>query len=90
MASYGKASTVYLAEAMSPGPIVRINPDELHINDIEFSDTLYALNAKRDKDPSHIQLFGTPLSRRCHRHNEDYFFIGILMTSIYSVRIRIS
>jgi hypothetical protein len=45
------------------GPIVRINPDELHINDIDYFDTAYTLNKRRDKDPYHVQIFGTPLSR---------------------------
>jgi hypothetical protein len=42
--------------------IVRINPDELHVDDIEIFGTLYALGVKRDKGPHHIQMFGTPLS----------------------------
>lgn len=44
------------------GPIVRITPDELHIRDVEYFDTLYTLRKDRDKDPQHTQIFGTPLS----------------------------
>lgn len=31
------------------GPIIRIRPDELHIKDSEFYDTIYSRSAKRDK-----------------------------------------
>ncbi|KAL8737566.1 MAG: hypothetical protein Q9181_001544 [Wetmoreana brouardii] len=44
------------------GPIVRIAPNELHIQDIEFHGTLYALGAKRNKVPYMIDIFGTNLA----------------------------
>ncbi|KAL9601749.1 MAG: hypothetical protein Q9179_002771 [Wetmoreana sp. 5 TL-2023] len=44
------------------GPIVRIAPNELHIQDVEFHGTLYALGAKRNKVPYMIDIFGTNLA----------------------------
>lgn len=44
------------------GPIVRIAPNELHIKDVEYHDTLYALGVKRNKVPYMIDIFGTPLA----------------------------
>ena len=34
---------------MLPGPIIRITPEELHINDPEYYDTLYERSGRRDK-----------------------------------------
>lgn len=47
------------------GPIVRINPYELHISDPNFYDTLYASSGggeKRDKWEWYTKQFGTPES----------------------------
>lgn len=44
------------------GPIVRIAPNELHVADVEYYDTLYALGVKRDKVPYMIDIFGTTLA----------------------------
>lgn len=44
------------------GRIVRIAPNELHIKDVEYHDTLYALGVKRNKVPYMIDIFGTTLA----------------------------
>lgn len=46
---------------MEVGPIVRINPWELHINDPEYYDEIYAGGSKkREKWPYLCGQFGTP------------------------------
>jgi cytochrome P450 len=44
------------------GPIVRVNPHEIHINDPEFYDKLYANNKPANKWEWQAQQFGVPLS----------------------------
>ncbi|MCJ1326887.1 hypothetical protein MMC10_003553 [Thelotrema lepadinum] len=44
------------------GSIVRIGPNEVHVNDPDFRDTLYAQGSRREKVPYMVDLFATPLS----------------------------
>lgn len=56
---------------MHVGPIVRINPSEVHINDADWFDTLYAgPGSIRDKDPKAARIAGTPLSSKVFEVNE--------------------
>ncbi|KAK8161786.1 cytochrome P450 [Phyllosticta citrichinensis] len=43
---YGKPTNNY-----APGPVVRINPNEVHIGDPDYFDVLFGHNMKIDKDP---------------------------------------
>ncbi|KAL6716918.1 hypothetical protein ACLMJK_004830 [Lecanora helva] len=44
------------------GPIIRITPDELHVEDPEFLDELYSRSERRDKYESTSNRFGNPTS----------------------------
>lgn len=35
------------------GPIVRINPDELHCSDVSFADEIYAVSGRKRDKPVH-------------------------------------
>jgi cytochrome P450 len=63
----------FLTNVNLKGPIVRINPHELHIRDPEFYDELYAPAAKRrDKYKNWVILSGTPdasFSTVSHSHH---------------------
>lgn len=65
------------------GPIVRIGPNEVHINDPEYFDELYALKHHMDKDPFFYRFMGTNESsfatisynlHRKRRSKENAFF----------------
>lgn len=45
---------------MSAGPIIRISPHELHVDDIEFFDRLNSFQGKWNKDPFTAHQFANP------------------------------
>ncbi|KAI1914338.1 hypothetical protein LOZ61_002239 [Ophidiomyces ophidiicola] len=54
------------------GPIVRISPHELHINDPEYYEILYSRDSPRDKYSYYTEQFGTPMaaiSTKEHAHH---------------------
>ena len=44
------------------GPIIRINPNELHVRDSAWFDTLYDSSKPAYKHPDHLRRFGTELA----------------------------
>lgn len=62
---YGKPSRSSKSDILytdvHKGPIVRINPFELHVSDPDFIDTLYTRSAPRDKHSYMTSQFGNPL-----------------------------
>lgn len=48
---------------MSIGPVVRINPEELHFDDIAFVDKIYAAGGqKRDKQQHFLNFVAGPIT----------------------------
>lgn len=68
-----------------PGPIVRINPRELHINDPHYYDHIYASGGKkRNKDPYFVGLFSTPLSMITTIDHDHHRFRREILSNFFS------
>ncbi|KAL9619844.1 MAG: hypothetical protein Q9160_005584 [Pyrenula sp. 1 TL-2023] len=74
------------------GPIVRINPNEVHINDPEYYHNIYAGGSRRvDKDPSTLAGFSVPASvaatvdHGLHRQRRGYMNPYFAKRSIVSM-----
>ncbi|GAP88286.1 putative benzoate 4-monooxygenase cytochrome P450 [Rosellinia necatrix] len=67
------------------GPIVRINPREMHIKDPYFYDEIYASSSrKRDKDPHFVGIFGFPTSMVATISHEQHRFRRSLLNNFFS------
>ena len=67
------------------GPIVRINPKQLHIRDPHFYDDIYAsASRKRDKDPASAAAFGTPYSMLTTVGHDHHRFRRGLLNNYFS------
>lgn len=76
---YGEGSTTVQSATSSayslyPGPIIRINPTEIHISDPDFYDTAYSSSTPFNKIPAFRDRFGLPtavlstVDHELHRH----------------------
>lgn len=57
---YMDTAAAQLTNALSSGPIVRISPHEIHIDDVEFFDRLNSFQGKWNKDPYTAHQFANP------------------------------
>ncbi|PYI07012.1 cytochrome P450 [Aspergillus sclerotiicarbonarius CBS 121057] len=67
------------------GPIVRINPRELHIKDPYYYDQIYVSGGrKRNKDPHFVPLFSAPLSMITTIDHDHHRYRKGLLSNFFS------
>ncbi|PLB37197.1 putative cytochrome P450 oxygenase [Aspergillus candidus] len=69
------------------GPIVRINPREIHIIDPEFYHEIYAPSTrKRDKEPSFVSTYGVPYAMASTVKHDHHRYRRGLLNDFFSKR----
>ncbi|KAL4746350.1 hypothetical protein BDW72DRAFT_207408 [Aspergillus terricola var. indicus] len=70
------------------GPIVRINPREVHIKDSYFYEEIYApaKGGRRDKDPKAVEIFSSPTAMVATVDHDKHRIRRKLLTSFFSRR----
>lgn len=67
------------------GPVVRINPREIHIKDPFFYDEVYApASRRREKDPAFVGVFGFPLSMIATVSHEQHRLRRAILNNFFS------
>ncbi|PYI02485.1 cytochrome P450 [Aspergillus sclerotiicarbonarius CBS 121057] len=69
------------------GPIVRINPREIHISDPSFYQEIYAGGSRRrHKDPQFTPMFSAPLSMIATNDHDHHRFRRSILNNFFSKR----
>ncbi|KAI9372980.1 cytochrome P450 [Aspergillus egyptiacus] len=69
------------------GPIVRINPREVHVSDPAFYDEIYSSSTRvRDKDPFFVPTFALPLCLAATVSHKTHRFRRSLLNNFFSKR----
>lgn len=87
------SGSTWLTELVaSSGPIVRINPEEVHILDTNFYDEIYApVSKKRDKYPDWVVFLGVPTGvfatcpHEHHRQRREALNLSFSKKAIYEI-----
>ena len=92
MVSLARTPSIVNPPLITTGPIVRINPWEVHIKDPEFFDTIYNMTAKLDKDPWYYNFAGIPNSafatQHTHLHRLRRAATSKLFSMSYALRMQ--
>ena len=83
---WGQGREVYISNVINEtGPIVRINPRELHIKDPYYFDTIYQTK-RQEKDPYMVRILTIPLSSAAAVDHDRHRFLRQLVNPLFSKR----